>query len=518
MKKLIRPLLIFLSGAAMAFAMPPFGLWPLLFAGFSLFYALTAGQTGWRVFLSGWLFGFGYFLVGLLWIGNALLVPGNPFKWVWPLAIAGLPVLMALFTGAGCYTAARLAPLRSWAGFFSFIACIGVAEWLRGHIFTGFPWNLYGYGWARSLSMVQSVSVIGIYGLSALTVAWAALPGFLYAIRAGRKAVSLSLLALITTLNVALMWGMNRLDNNPTVLHDDIIVRIVQPNIAQEDKWSSDKTADNLHALLRASAAEKIPGLTYALIWPETAVSDFLMQNESARDVIRDAVFGNDNGNKTYILSGVLRHALRGEDEPLYFNSLIAYDSRLTPLATFDKAHLVPFGEYIPFQHIIPLDPFVDFSGFTPGTGLQTQSASPLPPYSALVCYEILFPHAVALRQPRPEWIVNVTNDGWYGDSPGPYQHLTKAVFRAAEEGLPVIRAANTGISAAIDPYGRILQKIPYGIASYADIPLPRSHPEATPYARYGDTPFLAILGVVILGHLLLAMRKRRNLLAYPQG
>lgn len=517
MKKLIRPLLIFLSGAAMALAMPPFGLWPLLFAGFSLFYALAAGQTGWRVFLSGWLFGFGYFLLGLLWIGNALLVPGNPFKWVWPLAIAGLPVLMALFTGAGCYAAARLAPLRSWAGFFSFVACIGLAEWLRGHVFTGFPWNLYGYGWARSLSMVQSVSVIGIYGLSALTVAWAALPGFLYAIRADRKAVSLSLLALITTLNVTLLWGMNRLESNPTALHDDIIVRIVQPNIAQEDKWSGDKTAENLHALLRESAAAKIPGKTYALIWPETAVSDFLMQNESARGVIRDAVFGNDNGNKTYILSGVLRHVLRGEkEEPLYFNSLIAYNSELTPLATFDKAHLVPFGEYIPFQHVIPLDPFVDFSGFTPGTGLQTQGVGPLPPYSALVCYEILFPHAVALRQPRPEWIVNVTNDGWYGDSPGPYQHLTKAIFRAVEEGLPVIRAANTGLSAAIDPYGRVLEKIPYGIAGYVDIALPRSRPEPTPYTRYGDLPVLMILGSVLAASL--SVKRRRRALSYPGG
>jgi apolipoprotein N-acyltransferase len=479
----------------MALAMPPFSFVFFIFAGLSIFYNLLAEHKGWRAFLLGWLFGFGYFAAGLYWIGNALLVPGNPFKWVWPLAIAGLPVGLGIFTGLACYAATRLADLKTWTGFFVFAACLVVSELLRGHIFTGFPWNLYGYGWAGHLPMAQSVALIGTYGLTALTILWAALPGFLFATRAPRRIVSVSLLVLITSLNIVYMTGAHRLSTHPTRYRDDIIVRVVQPDIPQEDKWDSEKLARNLEKTVADSTGDFMAGKTYAIIWPETAVSDYVLQDWNAGEFIRSSLF--KPGRKAYLISGVLRHAEGENGKPLYYNSLMALDTRLAPVSSYDKSHLVPFGEYIPYQDIIPMNPFVDFSGFTPGPGIGTEKVEGLPPYSGLVCYEVLFPGAVALKSPRPEWIINVTNDAWYGDSPGPYQHLTKAVFRAIEEGLPLARSANTGISALIDPYGRILKTIAYGQNGAIDVPLPYPARQLTGYGNYRDFPLFAVITVV---------------------
>lgn len=501
-----RALAAFAAGAVMAFAMPPAGIWPLMFLCFSFFYMLLAGQSGLRAYALGWLFGFGYFLVGLYWIGNALLVPGNPFKWVWPLTIAGLPVLLAIFTGISCWAATRFANLRTWTGYIAFLGFVMAGEWLRGHIFTGFPWNLYGYAWARHLAMVQTVSVVGVYGLSLLTLAWAILPGFLFVSSPGRRNVSLAVLGLITTLNICWIWGSHRLDATPMQFHDDIIVRIVQPNIAQEDKWNGDKAAENLQKMIQHSAAPKTPGTKTITIWPETAISDFIAENENAALAIRQGVFGGNPDDR--LIAGVLRHGTDEDGQPLYFNSLVLYDAQLKPLATYDKAHLVPFGEYIPLNNILPMKPFVDFSGFTPGTGLLTQNTDGTPPFSGLVCYEVIFPGAVTSAKKDAEWMVNVTNDGWYGDSAGPYQHLTKTVFRAVEEGLPLARSANTGISALIDPYGRVLGRIPYGTASFIDHPLPKPAPSATFYVLYGDIPVLSALALLLA---CVFFRGRRN-------
>lgn len=502
-----RALAVFLTGAVMAFAMPPAGIWPLMFLGFSFFYMLLASQTGLRSYALGWLFGFGYFLVGLYWIGNALLVPGNPFKWVWPLTIAGLPVVLAIFTGASCWAAARFAKLQTWTGYIAFISFIMLGEWLRGHVFTGFPWNLPGYTWARHLPMIQSVSVIGTYGLSALTIAWACLPGFLLVSRPGRHVVSVAVFVLITTLNICWMWGSYRISSTPVQYHDDIIIRIVQPNIAQEDKWNGDKIGENLRTIIALSAAPKKPGSTTVTLWPETAISDYIAENTDAIAMIRQGVFNGGSTNDK-LISGVLRHGLDGDQQPLYFNSLMTYDAAMQPLAAYDKSHLVPFGEYIPLKDFIPLEPFVDFSGFTAGQGLVTQRADGVPPFSGLVCYEVIFPGAVTSGQKDAEWMVNVTNDGWYGDSAGPYQHLTMAVFRAVEEGQPLARSANTGISALIDPLGRILQRIPYGVAAYADFPLPKKIMGVNFYAVYRDIPLLVTL-IALIGYVFLSHRRR---------
>lgn len=487
----------------MAFAMPPTALWPLLFPCLSVFYVLLAPQKNWRAFATGWLFGFGYFIIGLYWIGNALLVPGNEFKWVWPLAIVGLPIGLALFTGVAAYAATRWAELKTWRGYCAFVFCLVSSEFLRGHIFTGFPWNLYGYAWANLLPMVQSVSLFGVYGLTLLSVLWASVPGLLYLRRSSVHRVAATAFVIIASISGLYMWGSTRLSTHPTDTRDDIIIRVVQPNIPQEDKAKIERLVPNLQKLVGASAAEFIPGMTYAIIWPETAISDYIIEDKNVSDFIQKTLMKNDP--KRFLVAGTLRHEQK-ENKTTYYNGLVAYNASLKPLDSYDKSHLVPFGEYIPFKDWIPLHPFVNFSGFTAGKGIETQTIAALPPFSGLICYEVIFPGAVAKKSPRPEWMINVTNDGWYGDSAGPYQHLAMAVYRAVEEGVPLIRSANTGISAVIDANGRITNQLNYGTVGFIDATLPRALRSTTPYGKFGD--FWVIFGLLILAALTLAIRK----------
>lgn len=479
-----RAALAFAGGLCVALSMPPLHLWPLLIAGLSFLFIALHRETGKRALAIGWCFGFGHFLLGLFWIGNALLVPGNEFLWAWPFAVLGLPLALAFFPALGCWAAARLVPLSGWRGYAALTAGLMLSEWLRGHILTGFPWGLYGYGWAGVLPLVQSVSLFGVYGLSFLSILWGFLPGFLLVTRPARRVTVAALCIALLSLGGLYGWGAYRL-SSPVENRDDIMVRVVQPNIAQEDKWNGNMAVPNLQKLVWNSSSDFLPGKRYAIIWPETAITDYIAADPNASDFIRSEIF--PPGRNGYLFSGVLRHATAADGKPAYFNSLVAYDRELQPAATYDKSHLVPFGEYIPFQRFIPLRPVVQFSGFTPGDGVKTAFTGSFPGFSALICYEVIFPGRVAKKAPAPEWIINATNDGWYGDSPGPYQHLAKAIFRAVEEGVPLVRSANTGISAIINPHGRVLGRIGYNTAGYIDAPLPRPVLPQTPYSRYGD-------------------------------
>ena len=356
------------------------------------------------------------------------------------------------------------------------------SEWLRGHIFTGFPWNLYGYGWAHTLPMAQLAAIGGIYWLSLVTVLWAALPGFLaiWPQQKIRKAVLLAL--LVATMGGAWLYGSYRLKTHPTDISNDAIVRLVQPNIRQEDKWNPHKRGENLEKLLTLSVAGRENSLLPTIIvWPETAISDYLLIDDTARAAIRAVLSGYEK--PVILLAGTMRHERGPTDGMKYFNSLVAYDSRLQPVAIYNKSHLVPFGEYIPLQKYIPLEPVVKFSGFEKGGGPQTLRIPGFNlSFSPLVCYEIIFPGAVTGGEDRPDVIVNVTNDAWYGDSSGPRQHFIQAQFRAIEEGIPVIRAANTGISGIIDPAGRIIRRYRLGESAESDINLPRKLADATLY------------------------------------
>ncbi|MFE0752634.1 apolipoprotein N-acyltransferase [Inquilinus sp. NPDC058860] len=481
-------------GVLASLSVPPLYAAPLLWLAFpGLFWLLAGARSGLSAFLTGWAFGFGFFVPGLYWVSWALTVDPR-FFWMIPFAMAGLPALLGIFTGlAGLgFHGLRRA---GWGGPLALAVAWGLAEWLRGHVLTGFPWNLVGYAWVGWLPVLQGVSVIGIYGLSVLTVAAATLPATL----AGPRRTGLAATAAGIALFLAIAgWGALRLAGESSVTPvSGVILRLVQPNISQADKWSGDKRIENFNKQLAMSAAPGIEHVT-AVIWSETAVPFTLSWEPEAQKAL-----GAILPPGALALVGATRATPYGTEPLEAWNSVYAVDRAGTVLATYDKAHLVPFGEYVPLRGL--LAPFgiekitagsVDFS---PGPGPRTIDLPGLPPVSPLICYEAIFPGAVLdPAGKRPGWLLNVTNDGWYGMTSGPYQHFAIARTRAVEEGLPLVRAANTGISGVVDAYGRIRGEIALGEAGILDAHLPAALPE-TPYARWGEAGFwlLLLLGLL---------------------
>jgi apolipoprotein N-acyltransferase len=482
-------------GALFALALPPFHLVPLAAVALTGLVWLTDGASGPRAaFALGWLFGFGHFLAGLWWIVNALLLFGWQFLPVYPIVIGFLPSILAVFVGLAC-AALKLTPLAGPARVVAFAAWWTAFEWVRGHIFTGFPWNLAGYAWAFSDAMIQLAALGGVYALSFLTVATLSMPAVLAEARAPRgaaAAVGFAVLALIA----AYGYGAARLAGAPPLGADTvpgIALRVVQPNVSQAVKWNRARHEQNFLHHLALSAAPGREAPTH-VIWPETAATFFLDEDPAMLALIARAL---PRGGM--LLTGAPRRSGEGRDRQ-FWNSLLAVDSGGRVLATFDKFHLVPLGEYVPLKDYLPLTKVVEGpSDYSAGPGPRTLRVPGLPPFSPLICYEVIFPGRVLDPADRPGWLLNVTNDGWYGDSPGPRQHFAIARLRAVEEGLPLVRSANTGISGVIDAYGRVVAKLDLGATGVVDAKLPRALDAPPPYARWGDRALIALLAAAAL-------------------
>ena len=499
--------LAFAAGAGAALAFAPFYAVPLIFISFPVLVLLIDRAGDRRIAaVSGWWFGLGYFLVGLYWVGNSFLAQEDVPKWGGIFAALALAMSLAIFVAAAGWLAKSLW-VSGWRRVPLFAASFATAEWLRGHLFTGFPWNLQANVWGWSDEITQSVSLIGSYGLGLLTVLAAA--SFVrladdHSEETGRHpawglpGLSLGLIAAL------FIFGAVRLSGAQNAFHPDVRLRIVQANIPQIEKWQREKWRDNFvrHIGLSIDGNGGLEGITH-VIWPETAVPYFIGSEPSRRHLVARAL-----GNQPVVITGAPRFA-EGEQRPSYYNAVQVIGAEAQLLATYDKAHLVPFGEYLPFRGLLnrfgleKLTPgAVDF---TAGPGLRTIAIPGLPRFGPLICYEVIFPGRViangeGIDEERPEWLLNLTNDGWFGTSPGPYQHLVMTRFRAAEEGLPVIRVAGTGISAVIDPYGRVLSSIGLNKQGVIDTGLPMALGSTTLYARIGDGLFaiLVMLGFAV--------------------
>lgn len=478
-------LISLLAGLVTCTAMAPYNAWFVPFLTIPvLFYCLIWSPGFWRSFICSWFFWFGYFVSSLVWIGNALLVEGNEeFIWAYPFAVVGLPILLAIFP-ALCLSIARVrSNFEEISGWFAFIAALGLAEILRGYLFTGFPWNNIAYTWAGLPAISQSVSIGGLYFLSTISYAWFALLA-LYLVQDKKLIGYITTGALLASFLSLFYWGDTRLKDHPPQLEPQIMVHLIQPDINQSQKWRPEEVWANFNTLanLSASAINHKPGSINLIIWPETATTDRILSYPEARDVMRRFL---REGRRDVLATGLLRAEGQGEQRA-YFNSLVTIGSDLKIKGLYNKTHLVPFGEYIPFQKIIPLEPIVKFSGFRSGDGPRTLPVAGPLTISPLICYEAIFPgQSITSAAIRPSLIVNVTNDAWYGDSAGPRQHLVQATYRAIETGVPVARVANTGISALIDPYGRIIDRIPLDKQGTRSMNLPIATENKTHFANY---------------------------------
>jgi len=500
----------FLLGALLAGAFPPVDLVPLVFVSFPALLWLDDGSRGpWSSALLGYVFGLGFFVAGMYWVAAALFVDIAAFWWVLPFAVLGIPVVLALFSAGAVavtnLTAARLL-LSPLARVFLFAVAWSAAEWVRGHALTGLPWNLTGYVWSGgfpgALTVLQTTAAIGIYGLGFLTVLAAALPALygvpsLRPLSALRQWTPAALVAGLTLLPA--FFGAVRLHLLPPAM-SGAWLRLVQPSIAQNLKWDPAAAEENFHRLVELSSAPT-PHPLAAVLWPEAA-APFLLE----RDPAHRRAIGAIAPKGGYVITGALRANPPPAPVSQVWNSIEAVDAAGEIKARYDKAHLVPFGEYVPFKEWLPLKKItagaIDLSA---GPGPQTISLSALSAFSPLVCYEAIFAGAVADRADRPSWLLNATNDAWYGRSSGPYQHFAIARTRAVEEGLPLVRVANNGISGVIDAEGRIAARTHLNDVTYADIELPAPGPP-TPYDRFGDFAFALLL---MLGLLPAALRLR---------
>jgi apolipoprotein N-acyltransferase len=478
----------FLLGAVATLALPPISLFPLLFFVFPpLVWLLNGAKRQRSAFAVGWWFGFGFFAFGLYWTSNALLVFAAKFAWLLPFTIAGLPAFLALFSAA--------ATLIAWLLQGSLNRAIGLAlawvagEWLRGHILTGFPWNLIGYAWADNKCLMQLAALVGIYGVSLAVILSACLPAALVDHRSPWR------IAAVAIALPLLIWigGTLRLSNTPGIAYvDGVGLRIVQSNIPQKEKWSSDYQERNLRQFLELSHKNRPNWVTH-VIWPETAATFFPSTKPRLLRALSAIVPAGG-----LLITGAPR---RIDKNQRVANAMFALNETGRIVAHYDKFHLVPFGEYVPFANMLPIEKITHGKrSFTPGPGVRTIALHGLPPFSPLICYEVIFSGNVADRAQRPAWLLNLTNDAWYGVSAGPHQHLAHARVRAIEEGLPLIRAAYSGISAVIDPYGHILKTHALNEPGVIDTRLPRAVP-APPYTKLGDIPFgiiLLLFGVIL--------------------
>lgn len=503
-----RALVAFLSGAFATLTQPPFDVFVAGFVSFPILVWLIDGAIAKAnagpvrrllpAAMVGWWFGFGYFVCGLWWIGTALLVDADQFAWALPLAVLGLPAFLALF-----YAFATMIARIFWSDglgrIFALAFGFALAEWLRLFLFTGFPWNAIGYAIMPTPLLMQSVAVLGLIGMSAVAVFVFAAPALLIGGRFAKTGIALALILIAGHVG----FGAWTLSQAPAIGEEKsaLAIRIVQPSIAQTMKWDNAERRsifDKLVSLTEKPPAEGKPKPD-VIIWPETAIPYILTSTPEAL-----ARIGEVLQDGQMLLTGVVREEKGvGGDEPRYYNSIYTIDDRGIIVDAADKVHLVPFGEYLPYENFLRrlgLQEVVEMpGGFTAGTSRRALNVKNGQTFLPLICYEAIFPDELEYTGPKASAIINVTNDAWYGDTPGPYQHFRQAQVRAVEQGLPLIRAANNGLSAVVDAYGRITDGLAHDAVGVIDAYLPSTR------ALFWSTPhgsrqsLVALLTLLVL-------------------
>ncbi|MBL0403603.1 apolipoprotein N-acyltransferase [Microvirga aerilata] len=516
-----RWLIGFAAGAAGALAMPPFGFLPALALSLApavwlLDGTAKAGPSRWvplkAAALIGWFWGFGYFVAGLWWLGAAFLVEADQFAWAMPFGVLGLPALLAFFPASGFALARLFWTPDAWR-ILALAFGLTTSEWLRGHLFTGFPWNSPGMALGQNLWLMQTASLVGLYGLTFLAIGIGAAPAVLFTGRTGAaRCMAPGLAAALLVLMGA--FGLWRVPGEASPTVENVRLRIMQPNLQQDAKFNPRNRDAIMRHYLALSAGPGPDGRTGAaathIVWPESAFPFLLHRDPASLAQIATLL---EPGSVLITGAARMDEPLPGEEAGRFFNAVQVIDEKGTILGSYDKVHLVPFGEYVPkfldaLIRAVGLREFVHIpGGFEPGAARSTLAIPGLPPVAATICYEAIFPGEILADGPRPDLILNVTNDGWFGLTTGPHQHFAQARLRAVEEGLPLVRAANTGISAVVDSYGRTVDKLPLGVEGIIDTNLPVAAP-ATVYSSGGRFSLTATLVFCLM---ILIVRRRHQ-------
>lgn len=481
----------FLFGICGTLTLAPLFLFPLLLPAFSgLFALLQLAPSRKAMFWDGWWWGWGFFMSGLYWFCVALLTDADRFAWLIPFALFGLTGVIALYSALACVLMSYI-PVRGLSRLLMFAVVWVSVEYARALCLSGFPWNLIGYSFGFSTASLQLASVVGIYGLTFLAVVVGLTPMMTLAGKRGRQSAG----CVWAVVAAALIWGAWRLGSTEQRFVPDIQFRLVQANIAQPHKWDPERQLEGMKEHVRLMLSGESREITH-FIWPETAVP-YVLQSDSPLS----RLLGEALPKGAVLLTGALRS--EGEESDwLIWNTLAAIDDGGHVIGTYDKQRLVPFGEFQPLRPYVPKEWMtpVGEHDFARGTEDELYSWAGLPPMRPLICYEAIFAELPRSSGARPAWMLNVTNDAWFGISSGPHQHFHMARMRAVEQGVPLVRAANTGISAVTDGLGRIIGHLPLGTQGVLDAQLPQPTESDTFFSSFGALlmPVLWGLGAML--------------------
>lgn len=480
-------------GMLLALALPPYYHFWAVFVSLSYALFLIAKIDSFKTLAAiGYWYGFGFFALGFYWIGNALLVDMAATGWLYPFVLVLNGAFFGLFTILP-FIATKLSPrVPLKILLFASVWCL-VTEWMRSVIFTGFPWNPLSSALAFSPEMLQTLSIWGTYGLSLVLIIVAALPACWLCNRRLKHTLwfvlSFVLMVLLGLYGDYVLHAREQVDEGKS-----IIVRLVQPSIPQSVKWTPELQETNFNEYIKLSKVEDNQYVDFT-IWGETAIPFDLYYDAEHVAKIRRAVPPNG-----YLITGFLRYA-DGRYYQLY-NSFGVINKKGIVEGIYDKSHLVPFGEYIPFRKYLPkwVRPLTNtVAEFGRGIQYETIKIDDYPEFAPLICYEIIFSSQVIRKTDKPKWIIVLTNDGWYGNSSGPYQHLVAAQMRAVEEGVSVVRSANSGISAVINPYGEVVEQIPLKMKGVIDVAVKLDEAHDTWFGKLGNIIPLCISVLLLL-------------------
>jgi len=498
-KNFLNSLYIIFLGAISSYSLPPYNYFIINFITFSLFFIFIFNKkkisNNKHFFQYGWYFGFGYFLFSLYWISISLTFDQS-FKFLIPAAVILLPAFLAIFYGLITYLFSTFYSKNVVISFFIFSILFGTIEFARGSILTGFPWNLISFSFSNSVYFIQILSIIGTYSFNLICISLFTVPALFILKNSRTEIVVCFFFILIST--AFLIFGKIR-DNNFNSLEsvkNSYTIKAISPNINLDRFYSKKDEIKIINELIELSSPSKIEPTIF--LWPEGIIPDSYLREMSSYKKL----FLNKFGENDLIIMG-LNSVKRNNDKNIFFNSMAIFNNKLDIIASYNKVNLVPFGEFTPFESILGLiglktvtNNYQSFSSGETRTPLHVKNSKIDLTLLPLICYEIIYSGKLS-KDNNFDYIINISEDGWFGNSIGPEQHFAHSIFRSIESGKYIIRSANNGISAIINPIGIIEKKVEFGSTGYVKLTESKLV-KPTPFMVYGNKIFLMLILIYI--------------------
>jgi apolipoprotein N-acyltransferase len=498
-KNFLNSLYIIFLGAISSYSLPPYNYFIINFITFSLFFIFIFNKkkisNNKHFFQYGWYFGFGYFLFSLYWISISLTFDQS-FKFLIPAAVILLPAFLAIFYGLITYLFSTFYSKNVVISFFIFSILFGTIEFARGSILTGFPWNLISFSFSNSVYFIQILSIIGTYSFNLICISLFTVPALFILKNSRTEIVVCFFFILIST--AFLIFGKIR-DNNFNSLEsvkNSYTIKAISPNINLDRFYSKKDEIKIINELIELSSPSKIEPTIF--LWPEGIIPDSYLREMSSYKKL----FLNKFGENDLIIMG-LNSVTRNNDKNIFFNSMAIFNNKLDIITSYNKVNLVPFGEFTPFESILGLiglktvtNNYQSFSSGETRTPLHIKNSKIDLTLLPLICYEIIYSGKLS-RDNNFDYIINISEDGWFGNSIGPKQHFAHSIFRSIESGKYIIRSANNGISAIINPIGIIEKKVEFGSTGYVKLTESKLV-KSTLFMVYGNKIFLMLILIYI--------------------